>query len=112
MRTAMHACFVDPTDRRAFKQVARVAEAAARAAEFLRDEDGLGRWRLPASTGLRLPVLAVARSAADLLADPQPFTVTACPSPDCGWLFLDAPGRRRWCSLATCATRDSTGCLT
>ncbi|WBB64543.1 BTAD domain-containing putative transcriptional regulator [Streptomyces sp. WMMC500] len=111
LRSAMHACFVAPADRRAFRQVARAAEAAARAAEFVRDEDGLGRWRLPASTGLRLPVLAVARSAADLLADPQRFTVTACPSPDCGWLFLDAPGRRRWCSLGTCAARDSAGCL-
>ncbi|WP_181788744.1 CGNR zinc finger domain-containing protein, partial [Streptomyces phytophilus] len=58
-----------------------------------------------------LPVLAVARSAADLLADPHRFTVTACPSPDCGWLFLDAPGRRRWCSLGTCATRETTHCL-
>ncbi|WP_326800307.1 ABATE domain-containing protein [Streptomyces sp. NBC_01808] len=110
LRTAMHDCFVDPTDRRAFKQVARTAEAAARAAEFHRDDDGLGRWRLPASTGLRLPVLAIARSAADLLADPQRFTVTACPSPDCGWLFLDAPGRRRWCSLGTCAAREGVGC--
>lgn len=110
LRTAMHDCFVDPADRRAFQRVARTAEAAARSAEFLCDEDGLGRWRLPASAGLRLPVLAVARSAADLLADPQRFTVTACPSPDCGWLFLDAPGRRRWCSLGTCAARESAGC--
>ena len=111
LRTAMHACFVAPTDRRAFKQVARTAEAAARVAEFHLDEDGLGRWRLPAATGLRLPVLAVARSAADLLADAHRFTVTACPSPDCGWLFLDAPGRRRWCSLGTCAARETTHCL-
>ena len=111
LRTAMHACFVAPTDRRAFKQVARAAEAAARVAEFHLDEDGLGRWRLPAATGLRLPVLAVARSAADLLADPHRFTVTACPSRDCGWLFLDAPGRRRWCSLGTCAARETTHCL-
>ncbi|MFW6724512.1 CGNR zinc finger domain-containing protein [Streptomyces sp. MAR4 CNY-716] len=107
----MPACFVAPTDRRAFKQVARTAEAAARVAEFHLDEDGLGRWRLPAATGLRLPVLAVARSAADLLADAHRFTVTACPSPDCGWLFLDAPGRRRWCSLGTCAARETTHCL-
>lgn len=111
LRTAVHDCLVAPADRRAFTHVARTAEAAARAAEFIRDEDGLGRWRLPAATGLRLPVLAVARSAADLLADPKRFTVTSCPSPDCGWLFLDAPGRRRWCSLGTCATREGAGCM-
>ncbi|MFW6691868.1 BTAD domain-containing putative transcriptional regulator [Streptomyces sp. MAR4 CNX-425] len=110
LRTAVHDCLVDPADRRAFAHVARTAEDAARAAEFVLDEDGLGRWRLRAAAGLRLPVLAVARSAADLLGDPQRFTVTACPSPDCGWLFLDAPGRRRWCSLGTCAVREGARC--
>jgi predicted RNA-binding Zn ribbon-like protein len=29
--------------------------------------------------------------------------VRTCPS--CGWLFLDARGRRRWCSMATCGNR-------
>ncbi|MEV6105996.1 BTAD domain-containing putative transcriptional regulator [Streptomyces sp. NPDC051940] len=110
LRTAIHDCLVDPADQRAFKQVAQAARAAARAAEFVLDEDGLGRWRLPASAGLRLPLQAVARSAADLLADPQRFTVTECPSPDCGWLFLNAAGRRRWCTLGTCAARDAGVC--
>ncbi|MQY14838.1 hypothetical protein SRB5_50140 [Streptomyces sp. RB5] len=47
--------------RRAFEEVARAAEAAARAAVFVRDDDGLGR-------------------------------------------------RRRWCSLGTCAARETAGC--
>ncbi|MFF0433337.1 CGNR zinc finger domain-containing protein [Streptomyces sp. NPDC004327] len=34
------------------------------------------------------------------------LTLRACPSPDCGWLFLDESGRRRWCSLATCGGGD------
>ncbi|MFH9585335.1 CGNR zinc finger domain-containing protein [Streptomyces luteogriseus] len=38
------------------------------------------------------------------------FTVRRCPGQDCGWLFLDESGRRRWCSLVTCgAGRSSDG---
>ncbi|MDR0358582.1 MAG: CGNR zinc finger domain-containing protein [bacterium] len=28
-----------------------------------------------------------------------------CPGRGCGWLFLDASGRRRWCSMQTCGSR-------
>src|SRR5918995_368438 len=51
-----------------------------------------------------LPVLAVAREAAEfLLSDHAP--VRACPGRQCGWLFLDPRRRRRWCSMATCGNR-------
>ncbi|MET9421683.1 BTAD domain-containing putative transcriptional regulator [Streptomyces sp. NPDC006540] len=102
LRTQLYAALTGPDDVRAFRAVAGVAEDAAKASAFVRGEDGLGRWRLSPSAGLRLPVLAVARSAAELLADPGRFTVRACPGPDCGWLFRDESGRRRWCSLGTC----------
>jgi SARP family transcriptional regulator, regulator of embCAB operon len=82
--------------------VARFAEAAARVSEFGRDEDGLGRWRLGTRAGLRLPLYAAARSAADLLADPRQFTVRQCPGHDCGWLFLDQSGMRQFCSMGLC----------
>ncbi|WP_426404121.1 BTAD domain-containing putative transcriptional regulator [Streptomyces sp. R-07] len=101
-RTALYACLTTPADLRAFRTVAAVAEDAARAAVLNLDEDGLAHWRLPPATGLRLPLLATARAAADLLADPRRLTLRACPSDDCGWLFLDTTGRRRWCSTATC----------
>ncbi|MFD7442239.1 BTAD domain-containing putative transcriptional regulator [Streptomyces sp. NPDC059909] len=101
-RTQLYAGLTDPDDARAFKAVAAVAQDAARLSVFTRAEDGLGTWRLPPSAGLRLPALATARSAAELLADPRRFMIRACPSSDCGWLFLDEGGRRRWCSLATC----------
>ena len=55
--------------------------------------------------GLELPVLAVAWSAAGLLASPEVAKVSACPGVDCGWLFLDARGRRRWCDMAACGNR-------
>ncbi|MEU8353667.1 BTAD domain-containing putative transcriptional regulator [Streptomyces sp. NPDC048845] len=105
-RTRLYACLTGPGDARAFKAVAAVVEDAARPAVFTRDEDGLGRWRLPPAVGLRLPLLAAARAAGELLADPRRFTVRACPSEECGWLFLDSGGRRRWCSIATCGARQ------
>jgi DNA-binding SARP family transcriptional activator/predicted RNA-binding Zn ribbon-like protein len=108
LRTQLYAALTGPDDVRAFRAVAGVAEDAAKASAFVRGEDGLGRWRLSPSAGLRLPVLAVARSAAELLADPGRFTVRACPGPDCGWLFRDESGRRRWCSLGTCGKETLT----
>lgn len=104
-RVRLYACLTDPHDAGAFNAVAAVVQDAAGSAVFTRGEDGLGRWRLSPAAGLRLPVRAVARSAAELLADPRRLTISACPSADCGWLFLDHSGRRRWCSLATCGGR-------
>jgi predicted RNA-binding Zn ribbon-like protein len=103
LRTILYACLTDPGDQRAFAAVAAFAEAAARASVFARDGSGLGRWMLPPSAGLEVPLHAAANSAADLLADPRRFTVCACPGPRCGWLFLDPSRRRRYCSVATCA---------
>jgi predicted RNA-binding Zn ribbon-like protein len=98
----LNAAEADPADAVAFKAVAAVAEAATRASHFVRANDGLGHWRVAPGAGLRLPVYAAARSAAELLADPRRFTIRAGPGPECGWLFLDEHGRRRWCSLGTC----------
>ncbi|MFE7531883.1 BTAD domain-containing putative transcriptional regulator [Kitasatospora sp. NPDC057542] len=107
-RSALYACLTDPQDGAAFGAVAAVVQEAGRSAVFTRGEDGLAYWRLPPASGLRLPLYAAARAAAELLADPRRFTVRRCPSSGCGWLFLDASGRRRWCSLATCGTRQAS----
>jgi predicted RNA-binding Zn ribbon-like protein len=61
-------------------------------------------WR----SGRATPAWPTARSAADLLADPRRFTIRACPGEECGWLFLNEEGRRRWCSLATCGSSRTT----
>jgi predicted RNA-binding Zn ribbon-like protein len=50
---------------------------------------------------------AVATDAIALLADPGRLKrVSRCPGRDCGWLFLNSSGRRRWCSMSTCGSRD------
>ncbi|MFK3733310.1 BTAD domain-containing putative transcriptional regulator [Streptomyces sp. NPDC088090] len=106
-RTALYACLTDPADGRAFRAVAATAGEAAATAVLTAGTDGLAHWRLPPSAGLRLPLLATARAAADLLTTPARLTLRACPGADCGWLFQDATGRRRWCSLSTCGAAPS-----
>lgn len=101
-RASLYAALTGPDDMRAFKAVADVAEDAARISAFVRGQDGLGRWRTNPSAGLRLPLLGVARSAAELLSDPVRFMIRACPGQGCGWVFPDESGRRRWCSIASC----------
>ncbi|RKN34046.1 BTAD domain-containing putative transcriptional regulator [Micromonospora musae] len=102
LRARLYACLTDPGDGAAFDAVARHAEAAAKTLAFRRGVDGRGRWWPDLVSGLRLPVHAVAWSAAELLADPRRATIRVCPDERCGWLFLDESGMRRWCSLATC----------
>ena len=106
LRTHLYACLTDPNNRDAFAAVARYVEAAGTAATFSLGEDGLGNWSTDPDAGSNLPVHAVARVAADLLADPRRFTLQACSSPECGWLFLDRSGMRRFCTVATCGKHE------
>jgi predicted RNA-binding Zn ribbon-like protein len=54
----------------------------------------------------RRVLFAVAADAVALLAGPGLLArVHRCPGRNCGWLFLDTSGRRRWCSMATCGSR-------
>ncbi len=51
----------------------------------------------------------LARSAADLLVDPDRLArVRNCHGAGCGWLFYDESraGNRRWCSMKTCGNRE------
>lgn len=50
---------------------------------------------------------AVAADAIALLQDPSRLRrVIRCPGRECGWLFLNTSGRRRWCSMSTCGSRE------
>ncbi|MGV9304112.1 CGNR zinc finger domain-containing protein [Nonomuraea sp. NPDC003727] len=79
--------------------------------------DGLAHARLERADGRfgfawpapRTPMTLlweVAASAVDLLSRGPLERLGACPS--CCWLFLDTSknGRRRWCSMTTCGSRD------
>jgi predicted RNA-binding Zn ribbon-like protein len=50
---------------------------------------------------------AVAWDALQLLGDAERLArVTRCPGRRCGWLFVNASGRRRWCSMSSCGSRE------
>ncbi len=69
-------------------------------------EPGLGlrgAWELPEDLGLPLDQLALL--AGELLTGAARDHVRLCPGENCGWMFLDPRGRRRWCSMATCGNR-------
>ena len=93
-------------DDLAFAAVADVAHRAARSAILVAGETGApARWELPMSLGLDLPWLALGQVAAELLTSEERSAVRVCPGHDCGWLFVDRRGTRRWCSMQTCGNR-------
>jgi predicted RNA-binding Zn ribbon-like protein len=84
------------------------AEAAAHAKLARTDDAGAPGWRMtwPAGDARRVR-FAVAVDAVALLADPERLgRLRRCPGRDCGWLFLDTSGRRRWCSMGACGSRE------
>jgi predicted RNA-binding Zn ribbon-like protein len=81
------------------------AEAAA-AARLARNEDGGWRLDWPHDDPRRVRFTVLADALA-VLADPAHLArVHRCPGRNCGWLFYDTSGRRRWCSMATCGSRE------
>jgi predicted RNA-binding Zn ribbon-like protein len=48
----------------------------------------------------------IARQAANDLSSPMASALHACDARDCGAVFLDPGGRRRWCSPTTCGNRE------
>lgn len=65
-------------------------------------------WRLTWPPGTAGAVrFAVARDALQLLGDEERLRrVSRCPGRDCGWLFVNASGRRRWCAMDACGSRE------
>jgi len=77
-----------------------VEHASLRAGEHVYELD----W--PAGDPRRIRY-TVAADAIALLQDLGRLRrVSRCPGRDCGWLFLNTSGRRRWCSMSTCGSRE------
>ena len=57
---------------------------------------------------------AIARSAAELIAEGESAPVRKCANPGCGLIFYDTSrtGRRRWCTMATCGNRSKVAAFT
>jgi predicted RNA-binding Zn ribbon-like protein len=105
LRTALHAAVLHPSDVSALGRVTGHVRKAGEVTRLRPGPDGIPKWDIPPSTGLRLPLLAVARSAGELLTSKNLRDVKSCPGDDCGWLFIDTRGRRRWCSMSSCGNR-------
>lgn len=110
LRSALHHAFAaiahgdDPATEWADTIAEQHAEAAA-AATLAPVDDGSWHLDWPADDPRRVR-FAVVTDAVALLADAARVErLRHCPGHDCGWLFLDLSGRRRWCSMETCGSR-------
>lgn len=68
-------------------------------------------WKIefvPREGGLEWLLAAVARSAADVIAEGPQARLRLCANPRCGLLFYDTSRthRRRWCSMTVCGNRS------
>lgn len=104
LRTVLRRAVLDPQDARALGMVTGYVRRAWTRAS-LQPGSPSPQWVIPESTGLAWPLLEVARAAGDLLTSEDIERVKICDCPQCGWLFIDRTGRRRWCSMSTCGNR-------
>jgi predicted RNA-binding Zn ribbon-like protein len=70
-----------------------------------------GRWQIEfvaREGGLDWLLAAIARSAAEIVAEGPNARVRLCANPLCGLLFYDnsRTHRRRWCSMSVCGNRS------
>jgi predicted RNA-binding Zn ribbon-like protein len=93
-----------PNDLRALRDTVAEAMAAANLRAAGDDAAVAPTWSGADERRVRF---AVAWDALRLLGDSERLVrVTRCPGRDCGWLFLNASGRRRWCSMGACGSRE------
>jgi predicted RNA-binding Zn ribbon-like protein len=110
LRHAVYAAFAAVADgeRPPPGALETLADTHAAAAADARLVAAAGAWRMDwAPRDPRRVRFAVSVDALELLGDQQRLPrVRRCPGRNCGWLFLDVSGRRRWCSMTTCGSRD------
>jgi predicted RNA-binding Zn ribbon-like protein len=111
LRTALHAIFSalareEAPDERPLARLRSAYAQAVAAGTLVRKEDGRFGIDWPSDEPCRVR-FAVAADAVALLADPaRTVRLHRCPGRDCGWIFLDTSGRRRWCSMDSCGSRE------
>ena len=101
LRSRLRAVLLDPADARAVKALSRLLQPVV--AQLHLTAGARPRWDV--GGGLDRPLSAIAWSGAQALTGTDLSTVHACPGHECGWLFLDPRGRRRWCSMRSCGNR-------
>jgi len=120
LRLVVHRLFSLPAPRAADLEALRdtvsagIAAASVRSAAHgrpaRRSASGAGGREIapswPGSDERRVR-FAAAWDALLLLGDGERLSrVNRCPGRNCGWLFLNTSGRRRWCSMRSCGSRE------
>jgi predicted RNA-binding Zn ribbon-like protein len=105
LRSRVREAVLHPDDTTALMRLSSYLRDAGQKCVLRPGPDGRPHWQFQRGTGLATPVFAVARAAGELLTSPDVLLVKACPGDDCGWLFIDRRGRRRWCSMSSCGNR-------
>ena len=86
-------------DLRTVQDIGTAAIATAR----LRGEPPV-TWEF--AEGVRQPLDKLGWHCLRFLGTDEATRVRACPGRDCGWLFIDRTGRRRWCRMEWCGNRS------
>lgn len=105
LRSQLYQALTDPDSGAGTAEIARLAHEAMASQRLEQTDDGSFTWRFSQDNPVRLPLVAAAKAASELLTSADRTAVHACPGHDCGWLFLDPRGRRKWCVMAVCGNR-------
>ena len=103
LRSAVRTAVLQPSDLDAMELVTGYVRRASAGLRLVPGPEP--RWRVDTPDEMELPLHRIAWAAGDLLTSGRLDRVKACPGPNCGWVFLDTSGRRRWCSMASCGNR-------
>jgi predicted RNA-binding Zn ribbon-like protein len=110
LRSTVHAVFAVIANKASPPEDAlqRLHDVYLEAVDRAELRERAGRWILSwPSEDARSLRLAIATDAFELLSDPARLArVRQCPGRDCGGLFVDLTGRRRWCSMEACGSRE------
>ncbi len=104
-RARLYEVLLDPAAAPGFELLADDVERAA-ANVRLKRRDSSVAWEIRNESGLAAPLLAALWAGTELLFADERARIRACPGRDCGWLFLDRSGRRRWCTMTRCGNRE------
>lgn len=104
LRADLYATLAGAPSAAGRRRLADAISAAHSRQRFVVDVDS-ARWEFGGHGTLKDPLDALLIEAGTLLTDTRRDLVTACPGEDCGWLFLNSSGRRRWCQMAVCGNR-------
>lgn len=104
LRRDLHAVLTSSASHAAHTRATEAITAARSRQVLVAEGDAFG-WRFRGRPTLADPLDALLVDIGDLLTTPERDHVRSCPGTDCGWLFVDRSGRRRWCRMAVCGNR-------